>query len=334
MSPADTLTSSAKDATTKEHDVATLDDQFEDLEVADAEAHRLELERAAIRTEGTGAKVTRTLGRIWTTLWPKILAIGIALAIWEGLYVAGWKPDFQFASPAQTLSRLGDLFWSKEILPGTDKTISGRFWSSAWTTLQRGLFGFAISLVIGTILGLAVSHWKVLRSGIGSMISGLQTMPSIAWFPFALLIFGLSEQAIYFVILMGAVPSIANGIINGIDDVPPQLMRAGHMLGARGFKAYRYVMLPAALPSYVSGLVQGWAFAWRGLLAGELLVPLTNVTSLGSDLNYAGQSGQPSQLMALMIVILIIGMVADFVFSSIARKLRERRGLTGFTAAA
>ena len=109
------------------------------------------------------------------------------------------------------------------------------------------------------------------------MITGLQTMPSIAWFPLAILLFQLSEGAITFVVVLGAAPSIANGLIAGVDHVPPVLLRAGHMMGARGLDKFRHVVLPASLPSFVGGLKQGWAFAWRSLMAGELLVTLGRV---------------------------------------------------------
>lgn len=267
---------------------------------------------------------TPALVKIWAALWPKLVAVGIVIALWQAVYSSGWRPDYLFASPAETFERLGLIV-----------TGGGNFdfWGGVLNTMRRGVQGFLLALVIGTLLGIACSQWKVLRSGIGSMISGLQTMPSIAWFPLAIMVYGLSPTAIYFVILVGAAPSIANGIISGIDDVPPSYLRAGHMLGARGFNRYRYVILPAAFPSYVAGLTQGWAFAWRGLLAGELLVQIPNVPALGSQLYAAGQSGQSENLLALMIVILLIGMVADFVFSSTARRVRARRGLTGFKAA-
>jgi NitT/TauT family transport system permease protein len=154
-------------------------------------------------------------------------------------------------------------------------------------------------------------------------------MPSVAWFPLALLLFGLTESAIMFVIVLGAAPSIANGIISGIDEVPPNLLRAGHMLGARGIDRYRYVVLPAALPSYLSGLKQGWAFSWRSLLAGELLVAVPGVVALGSDMSHARNVGQAELVIALMIVILILGMIVDTIFSSITNRVRRSRGLTG-----
>ena len=106
-------------------------------------------------------------------------------------------------------------------------------------------------------------------------------MPSIAWFPLAILLFKLSEQAIMFVVVLGAAPSIANGLIAGVDHIPPILLRAGRVLGARGVTAYRHVVLPASLPSFVGGLKQGWAFAWRSLMAGELLVIIAGKPSIG-----------------------------------------------------
>jgi NitT/TauT family transport system permease protein len=257
--------------------------------------------------------------RIWAGVWPKLLAVGIAVGLWQAVAWSGWKPDYLLPGPGPTFARL----WEAAVDP------DGRLWSSLMTTLRRGVFGFLIALAFGSLLGIAVSRWRVLRSGIGSMITGLQTMPSVAWFPLALLLFGLTENAITFVIVLGAAPSIANGIIGGIDEVPPNLLRAGHMLGARGVDRYRYVVLPAAMPSYVSGLKQGWAFSWRSLLAGELLVSVPGVVALGSDMSNARNLGQADLVIALMVVILIIGMVVDAIFSSITNRIRRSRGLTG-----
>ena len=139
--------------------------------------------------------------------------------------------------------------------------------------------------------------------------------------------FGLDEQAILFVVILGAAPSIANGVITGIDNVPPAFTRLGRVLGAGPVSLYRDVVLPAALPTYVSGLTQGWAFAWRSLMAGELLVIIAERPSLGAQLEFARQFSQSATLLATMLVILILGMVVDGLFSSLARSLRRRRGL-------
>jgi NitT/TauT family transport system permease protein len=151
-------------------------------------------------------------------------------------------------------------------------------------------------------------------------------MPSIAWFPLAILLFQLSETAILFVILIGAVPSIANGVISGVDYVPPTLIRAGRNLGARGLGLYRYVIVPAALPGIVSGLKQGWAFAWRSLLAGELIVAIANRPSLGAFLSNSRELGDPLYMIALMIAILLIGVLVDTAFSAVDQGIRRRRG--------
>ena len=175
---------------------------------------------------------------------------------------------------------------------------------------------------------------KVLRAAIGSMITGLQTMPSVAWFPAALLLFGLNESAIIFVVVMGAAPSIANGLINGIDNISPVLLRAGRILGARRFTAFRTVILPAAMPSFIGGLKQGWAFAWRSLLAGELIVLIPGKFSLGQQLDNARQLADAPGLYGMMIVIFVIGVLVDtFVFGFAERKIRKRYGLVDTAAA-
>ena len=230
-------------------------------------------------------------------------------------------------SPGEVLGRLGQELRGDS---ATDKTL----WDQLALTLRRGLTGYALAIAIGTVLGIAVVQWRAMRLAVGALIAGLQTMPSIAWFPLAILFFGLSESAILFVVVLGAAPSIASGVITGIDEVPPPLLRAGHMLGARGIDRYRYVVLPAAMPAYLAGLKQGWAFSWRSLLAGELLVSIGGASSLGSALSYArGYPHGAPWLLSLMIVILVIGMVIDGVFGYVTGRVRRKRGLTGALAA-
>ena len=251
----------------------------------------------------------------WSWVWPKALAVAIVIGVWQFLFVIGWKPPYVFPSPATVFTALGDL------------ASETRFWDSISTTLQRAGVGYLTALVIGSLIGIAVSRVRTLRLAIGSLITGLQTMPSIAWFPFAIVVFGGTENAIYFVVVLGAAPSIANGIISGIDHVPPSYVRLGKVMGANSFSLYRHVVLPAALPSYVAGLSQGWAFAWRSLMAGELLVLALGVTSVGANLNFARELNHMDEVIAWMIVILVIGMIADTVFTTMSRTIRRRRGL-------
>lgn len=252
--------------------------------------------------------------RTWNATWPKVLAIGLVLAAWQLLYLAEWKPAWVFPSVPDTFKELGRLVQS------------GNFWQAIGLTMKRALVGFAMAIAIGFALGVAVARIKVLRAAIGSMITALQTMPSIAWFPLAILFFALSDNAMYFVIVIGAAPSIANGVIAGVDYIPPLMLRAGKNIGARGVNMYRYVIAPASLPAIVAGLKQGWAFSWRGLLAGELLVA-TGKPALGFLLDYARQTSDAAGLLATMLVILIIGIMVDAVFGAFDRSIRRRRGL-------
>jgi NitT/TauT family transport system permease protein len=251
--------------------------------------------------------------RVWLAAWPKVAAVIIALAIWQVVVWTGWKPKSVLPGPVPVFKTLIDN-WDT-------------IWEAVLTTLWRGVKGFTLALLIGGMIGAAVSQSRILRSAIGSMITGLQTMPSIAWFPLAILLFGLNESAILFVVVLGAAPSIANGLILGVDHIQPVLLRAGRVLGARRLTKLRYVVLPAALPSFVGGLKQGWAFAWRSLLAGELLVTLGRF-SLGQQLQVNRDLADSEGLLAVMIVILIIGIVIDsLVFGVAERAIRRRYGL-------
>jgi NitT/TauT family transport system permease protein len=210
-----------------------------------------------------------------------------------------------------------------------------RFWEAMAITMQRIAAGFALAIAVGAVIGVAVSRSELLRRAIGSIITGLQSMPSIVWFPFAILVFGLSEAAILFVIVLGAAPAIANGLIAGVDHIPPILLRAGKVLGARGLAAWRHVVLPAALPAFVSGLKQGWAFAWRSLMAGELLVRIASRPSIGVRLDTARELSDASGLMAMMLVVLLIGILVDsLLFGSMERRIRRNRGLLASGAVA
>lgn len=256
------------------------------------------------------------LARVWSALWPKLTALLLLLALWQGVVWSGWREEYLLPAPATVLDEL--------------RRIGGEavFWKAVGITMQRAVVGYVLAVALGGAIGLGIARFSVLRVAVGSMITGLQTMPSIAWFPLAILLFQLNESAILFVVVLGATPSVANGIISGVDHVPPMLLRAGRVLGAQGVSLYRHVVLPAALPSIVAGLKQGWAFAWRSLMAGELLVIVANKPSIGARLQFARELSDAPGLMAYMIVILMIGIVVDTAFGSVDRTLRRRRGLT------
>jgi NitT/TauT family transport system permease protein len=255
------------------------------------------------------------LRQLWSATWPKVAALALTIAGWQFVVWTGWKDPWALPGPATVFADLGHYL------------ASAALWEGLATTGRRAAVGFAAAVAVGLLLGLGVARVKVLRAALGSMITALQTMPSIAWFPLAILLFQLSEQAIFFVVVLGAAPSVANGVIHGVDYVPPLLVRAGRNLGARGLNLYRYVIAPAALPAIVAGLKQGWAFAWRSLMAGELLVVIATKTSIGAQLTYARELNEAPRLMAIMIVILVVGLVVDAAFGAADKAIRRRWGV-------
>ena len=253
--------------------------------------------------------------RIWRALWPKLAAVVLGLGLWQVVVWTGWKDETILPSPLTVLDKLGAMAGS-----------SG-FYEALATTARRAVYGYAVALLIGTLVGLAVARVRLLRVALGALVTGLQTMPSIAWFPLAIVLFKLSESAIMFVVVLGAAPSIANGLIAGVDHVPPLLLRSGRMLGARGLALYRHVIIPASLPSFVAGLKQGWAFAWRSLMAGELLGVVAGQAAVGQQLSFARDLADYPLMMAWMLTILVIGIIADALFGAADGAIRRRRGL-------
>lgn len=267
--------------------------------------------------ELTAAHDEHALRRVWRTTWPKAAAIVLALAAWQLVVWLEWKPRFALAPPAEAF---GDLW---------DMTTGGTLWTAVRITMWRAAQGFAVSIVVGVLLGSVVSRVRPVRAAVGSLITGLQTMPSVAWVPFAIVIFRRDyEAAIMFVMVLGATPSIANGLISGADHIPPLLLRAGRVLGARGLSAYRHIILPAALPAFVGGVKQGWAFLWRSLMAAELIAVVPGKESVGFLLQVNRELANSSGLIATMIVILVIGIAVDsVVFGTLDRAIRRRWGL-------
>ena len=267
-------------------------------------------------TDRAGAGARERAARLWAAAWPKLAAIALVGVVWELVHRSGWK-KFVLPGPGVTLSNL----WQQ--------AQTGLLWHAIGTTLERAVSGYAVALVIGTVAGILVARIAPLRAAIGSLITGLQTMPSLAWFPFAIILFGTTTQtAILFVVILAAAPSIANGVIAGVDYTPPLLLKAGTMMGLRRLALYRHLILPASLPTFVGGMKQAWAFAWHALMAGELLVLIANEPSLGVLLSAdQDQTDMPSTI-AVMIVILVLGIAVDAGFGVANRAIRKRWGLS------
>lgn len=254
--------------------------------------------------------------RVWTAVWPLAVAVALFLVLWQVVVWSGWRDRWILPGPGEVLAR----FVSDLQRPDT--------WSALATTMRRAAAGFALAILAGGASGLAVSRSSVLRRGVGSLITGLQTMPSIAWFPLALVLFSLSEAAVTFVVVIGAAPSIANGVIAGVDHLPPLLSRVGRSLGARGTAFFRHVVIPGAMPFVVGGLKQGWAFAWRSLMAGELLAVVADRPSIGTLLTFSRDLADYPGMISVMLLVLAVGVAIDVVvFGAVERRLRRRRGL-------
>ncbi|MER7788261.1 ABC transporter permease [Streptomyces sp. NPDC097640] len=248
---------------------------------------------------------------------PPIVAIALILAVWKALVWAKVTDDYKLPDPKLVWDALEQLW------------LRGELFDIVWTSVSRGLFGFLIALAIATPLGLIVARVKVIRAGIGPILSGLQSLPSVAWVAPAVIWLGLNDRMMYAVILLGAVPSIANGLVSGIDQVPPLFLRAGRTLGARGLVSARHILLPAALPGYVAGLKQGWAFSWRSLMAAEIIAKSPDLgLGLGQYLENQRNNSDMAGVLLGIIMILFVGIAIELlIFAPIERRVLRSRGL-------
>ena len=248
---------------------------------------------------------------------PPIIAAAALVGLWQLAYEARLKPKYALPSPLDVLDQLVDM------------VVDGQAWEAISTSVSRGALGFLASVVIGTLLGLAMWRSRWLRRAIGPYVSGLMSLPSVAWVPAAIIWFGTTDAAIYTVVLLGAVPSIANGLVAGFDQVPPLLQKVGRVLGLGAVGRVRHVLLPAALPGYLAGLKQGWAFAWRSLMAAELITqaPALGI-GLGQQLNIGRDLSAMDQVITTIGLILVVGVAIELlVFAPLERRVLRARGL-------
>jgi NitT/TauT family transport system permease protein len=248
---------------------------------------------------------------------PPVSAVVLVLVVWELLVLAHVAPGYKLPSP--------DAVWGEV----RESWLQGTLFGYIWTSVQRGLLGFLLALVIGTPLGLLVARVRPVRAAIGPILSGLQSLPSVAWVPPAVIWLGLNDRMMYAVILLGAVPSIANGLVSGVDQVPPLYLRAGRTLGATGLRGTWHIVMPAALPGYLAGLKQGWAFSWRSLMAAEIIASSPDLgIGLGQLLENGRTNSSMSMVFLAIFLILIVGIAVDLlIFSPLERWVLRSRGL-------
>ncbi len=223
--------------------------------------------------------------------------------------------------------------WSPVLLPSPLQVVNylkgaiedGTLGHATVTTMRRLLTGYVIGFVGGLPLGLLTARWNLLRDTIGTISLGLQTLPSVCWVPLALLWFGQTEAAMLFVVVMGTLWSVVIATETGVRNVPPIYRRAALTMGSKGLHIWLRVILPAALPFIVSGMKQGWAFAWRSLMAAEIFVTILTGFGLGQLLHYGRELNAMEQVIAIMLVIVVIGLLADKIFFSPIEKFLHRR---------
>jgi NitT/TauT family transport system permease protein len=247
----------------------------------------------------------------------KLLFFIALLALWEGVCRLELWPAYVLPSPASVAS---------SVIQGLG---DGSYAIAVATSLKRIGLGYAASLLVGIPLGLVLGRVRLAQDTIGSLALGLQALPSICWLPLALLWFGLTEKAILFVVIMGAVFAIAQATADGVRNTPRRYMQVARTMGAKGWKLYAWVILPSALPAILSGMKLGWSFAWRSLMAGELLyvsLGLGQLLTMGRELN------DMSQVVAVMLLIVVVGSLVDrAVFGPLERIVRTRWGLESGT---
>ncbi|WP_067400469.1 ABC transporter permease [Streptomyces sp. F-3] len=270
----------------------------------------------ALETTETGRTPVRQV--VVDKVLPPIVAITVVLAVWQALISFKVVDDpSKLPSPAD-VGREFQAAW-----------LQGTLLDFIWTSVSRGLLGFLLALAIGTPLGVLVARVKFVRAAIGPILSGLQSLPSVAWVPAAVIWLGLNNSMMYAVILLGAVPSVANGLVSGIDQVPPLFLRAGRTMGATGLRGAWHIVLPAALPGYLAGLKQGWAFSWRSLMAAEIIASSPDLgIGLGALLENGRNASSMPMVFQAIILILFVGVAIDLlIFSPLERWVLRNRGL-------
>ena len=242
------------------------------------------------------------------------LFIAVFIGIWQLVFMLGIWPEVSMPSPAMVAESFAGLLQDFTLV------------TSIGMTMYRLGIGFTISITIGIAIGLAMVKFSGFGKTMSSFAVGLQSFPSVAWVPFAILLIGLNDFGILFVVIMSSVFSVMMSTYSGIRNIPPLYIRASRNMGAKGFSLFRYVMIPAATPSLLVGIKQAWSFAWHALIGAEILIAAT--AGLGHILLVGREFQLMDQIIASMITIFAIGLLFDrIMFSKLEDKVRDKWGL-------
>ena len=260
--------------------------------------------------------ITRELGKRlgFDDLANITLFIAAFIGIWQLVYILGIWPQVSMPSPAMVAESFAGLLQDFTLI------------KSIGMTMYRLVIAFTISIIIGIAVGLVMVKIPGFGKTMSSFAVGLQSFPSIAWVPFAILLIGLNDFAIFFVVIMSSVFSVMMSTYSGIRNIPPLYIQASRNMGAKGFSLFRYVMIPAATPSLLVGIKQAWSFAWHALIGAEILIAAA--VGLGHILLVGREFQLMDQIIASMISIFAIGLLFDrIMFSKLEDKVRDRWGL-------
>ncbi|MCF6526247.1 ABC transporter permease [Streptomyces sp. JJ36] len=268
----------------------------------------------ALETPAT-AQAKAVSRRVLAKAAPPLLSVALVLALWQLAYVFEWSATLP--APAAVGGELADAWADGTLLPAVGHS------------LLRCLIGFGAAAVIGLPLGVVLTRLPPLRTVLGPILSAIQSLPAAGLVPVAVIALGNSEGAVYAVVLLGSVPSIAVSVAAGIDQVPPLLLRAGKSMGATGVRGAVHVLVPAALPAFISALRQGWTFGWRALMTAELITA-TPLPGIGRMLSQGKEAESMSLVLATVGLILAVGvLVESALFSPLERRVLRHRGLAG-----
>ena len=246
---------------------------------------------------------------------PFLVAV-VLLGLWEGL--SRYYDAYLILPPP---SSVAEYLWNA--------TLDGTLPGAILVTLKRLLVGYLIGIALGIPLGMLCARLKVFRDTLGLIAMGLQALPSVCWVPLAMLWFGQTEKAMLFVVVMGTVWSLIIATQHGVNSIPPIYVRAAETMGSKGMYTWIHVILPAAFPNILGGMKQGWAFAWRSLMAAEIYVVILTGFGLGQLLHYGRELMEMSQVIGVMFVVIVIGLLADkLLFSPWENFLRKKWGIT------
>lgn len=244
-----------------------------------------------------------------------LLFFAMILALWQSMIDFGIWSSFLVPSPLE----VGEYL--------VHSTEDGTLLKACYVTLRRLLEGYSFGILLGIPLGLLMARFQFLQDTLGLVALGLQALPSVCWAPLAILWFGQTEKAMFFIVVMGSLWSIALASETGVRHVPPLFIRAAETMGSQGLHLWTYVILPASLPFIISGMKQGWAFAWRSLMAAEVYITVLTGFGLGNLLHYGRELHAMEAVIGVMLVIMAIGLIIDcLVFSPLENWLHERWG--------